>query len=65
MKKHSRADKLVTDKPRSYGAAMKDLGVSDRQETRRRLNNLVGNSRHQFKANRAATLAEGRGLCKV
>src|SRR6056297_4252974 len=105
MKKHGRADVLVTDKLRSYGAAMKDLGVADRQETGRWLNNRAENShlpfrrreramlrfrrmrslqlfasvhasvtnhfnterslssRHFFKANRAAALAEWRGLC--
>ena len=33
MKKHGRAGVLVTDKLRSYGAALKDLGAADRQET--------------------------------
>ena len=39
MKKHGRCEQYVTDKLRSYGAALKDLGVSDRQETGRWLNN--------------------------
>jgi len=105
MKRHGRADVFVTDKLRSYGAAMKELGVGDRQETGRWLNNRAENShlafrrreramlrfrrmrslqkfsvihasvfnhfnserslssRHHFKANRAAALAEWRGLC--
>ena len=105
MKKHGRAEVFVTDKLRSYGAAMKDLGVEGRQETGRWLNNRVENShlpfrrreramlrfrrmrslqkfasvhasvtnhfnterslssRSLFKANRAAALAEWRGLC--
>jgi putative transposase len=105
MKKHGRCDQFVTDKLRSYGAALKDLGASDRQETGRWLNNRGENShlpfrrreramlrfrrmrslqkfasvhasvtnhfnqerslssRHLFMANRAAALAEWRGLC--
>ena len=49
MKKHGRAESLVTDKLRSYGAAMKDLGVADRQETGRRLNNRAENSHLPFR----------------
>jgi putative transposase len=105
MKKHGRADVLVTDKLRSYGAALRDLGAADRQETDRWLNNGAENShlpfrrrersmlrfrrmrtlqkfasvhasvtnhfnterslssRPLFKLNRAAALAEWRGLC--
>ena len=105
MKKHGPCARYVTDKLRSYGAAMKDLGIEDRQETGRWLNNRAENShlpfrrreramlrfrrmrslqkfasvhasvtnhfnqerslssRHHFKANRAAALAEWRDLC--
>jgi putative transposase len=105
MKKHGRAGIFVTDKLGSYGAALKDLGAADRQETGRWLNNRAENShflfrrreramlrfrrmrslqkftsvhasvtnhfnterslssRPIFKANRAAALAEWRGLC--
>jgi len=105
MKKHGRADVFVTDKLRSYGAALRDLGMIDRQETGRWVNNRAENShlpfrrreramlrfrrmrtlqkfaavhdsvnnlfnterslssRPHFKANRAAALAEWRGLC--
>ncbi len=35
MKKHGRAEVFVTDKLRSYGSALKDLGAADRQETGR------------------------------
>ncbi|MCU4652637.1 IS6 family transposase [Roseibacterium sp. SDUM158016] len=105
MKKHGRAGVFVTDKLRSYGAALKDLCVEHRQETGRWLNNRAENShlpfrrreramlrfrrmrslqkfasvhacvsnhfnldrslssRPLFKANRAAPLAEWRGLC--
>jgi putative transposase len=105
MRKHGRCERYVTDKLRSYGAAMKDLGVEGRQETGRWANNRVENShlpfrrreramlrfrrmrslqkfasvhasvtnhfnqerslssRHLFKLNRAAALAEWRVLC--
>ena len=44
MKRHGRPDILVTDKLRTYGAAMKDIGNAERQETSRWLNNRVENS---------------------
>jgi putative transposase len=107
MKKHGRCEQFVTDKLRSYGAAMKELGVTDRQETGRWLNNRAENShlplrrreramlrfrrmrslqkfasvhasvtnhfnsqrslssRALYKVNRAAALAEWRGLCSA
>jgi putative transposase len=49
MKKHGRAGAFVTDKLRSYGAALKDLGVADRQETGRWLNNRAENSHLPFR----------------
>lgn len=105
MRKHGRPDVIVTDRLRSYGAALKEIGNADRQETGRWLNNRAENShlpfrrreramqrfrrirslqkfasvhasvfnlfnsersltsRSQFKLNRAAALAEWRGLC--
>lgn len=105
MKKHGRSDVFVTDRLRSYGAALRDLGMVDRQERGRWANNRAENSRlpfrrreramlrvrrmrslqkfasvhasvynlfnterslssrPHFKANRAAALAEWRGLC--
>ena len=107
MRKHGQPEVIVTDRLRSYGAALKDLGASERQETGRWLNNRAENShlpfrrreramlrfrrmrslqkfaavhasvsnhfnqerslssRPLFKANRAAALAEWRGLCAV
>jgi putative transposase len=105
MKRFGSLRIFVTDKLRSYGAALKEIGGADRQETGRWLNNRAENS-HQpfrrreramqrfrstrslqkfvtvhasvhnhfnvqrslssraiFKTNRAATLAEWRGLC--
>ena len=107
MRKHGRCEQYATDKLRSYGAALKHLCASDRQETGRWLNNRADNShlpfrrwerallrfqrmqslqkfasvhasvtnhfnserslssRPLFKANRAAALAEWRGLGTV
>jgi putative transposase len=103
-RKHGRADVIVTDKLRSYGAALKEIGAGSLQETGRWANNRAENShlpfrrreramlrfrrmrslqkfaavhasvsnhfnqerslsrRNHFKANRAAALAEWRGL---
>lgn len=105
MRKHGQPEVIVTDKLRSYGAALKEIGAGDRQETGRWVNNRAENShlafrrreramlrfrrmrslqkfaavhasvsnhfnqerslssRPLFKANRAAALAEWRGLC--
>jgi putative transposase len=105
LKRHGHAGVLVTDCLRSYGAALKEIGVAGRQETGRWLNNRAENShlpfrrreramqrfrrmrslqmfasvhasvfnhfnserslssRANFKKNRAAALAEWRGLC--
>ena len=107
LKKHGRADVFVTDKLRSYGAALKYISAVERQETGRWKNNRAENShqpfrrreramlrfrrmrslqkfasihasvtnlfntdrslssRANFKKNRAAALAEWRGLCKA
>jgi len=105
MRSYGRPEVIVTDKLRSYGAALKDIGNADRQETGRWENNRAENShlpfrrreramqrfrrlrslrkfasvhasvlnlfnsershysRPNFKLNRAAALAEWRGLC--
>jgi len=44
MKRHGNPEVIVTDKLRSYGAAMKITGNADRQETGRWLNNRAENS---------------------
>jgi putative transposase len=44
MKRHGKVAVLITDKLRSYGAAMKVIGNADRQETGRWLNNRAENS---------------------
>ena len=105
LKRHGRVDAIVTDRLRSYGAALRAVGAADRQETGRWLNNRAENShlpfrrreramqrfrrlrtlqkfasvhasvlnhfnterslssRAKYKLNRAAALAEWRGLC--
>jgi putative transposase len=49
MKRHGRPHILVTDKLRSYGAALKEIGASDRQGTGRWRNNRVENSHLPFR----------------
>ena len=44
MKRHGCAKVFTTDGPRSYGAAMKELNIDDRQEVGRWANNRVENS---------------------
>jgi len=56
MRKHGRAEVLVTDKLRSYGAALKEIGALDRQETGRWLNNRVENSHLPFRRRERAML---------
>jgi putative transposase len=105
MRRHGCPEVFVTDLLRSYGAALKEIGLANRQETGRWLNNRAENShlpfrrreramlrfrrmrslqkfasvhasiynlfnserslytRPNFKLNRAAALAEWRGLC--
>jgi putative transposase len=46
----------VTDKLRSYGAAMKVIGNADRQETGRWLNNRAENSHLPFRRRERAML---------
>lgn len=56
MKKHGRCEQFVTDKLRSYGAALRDLGASERQETGRWLNNRGENSHLPFRRRERAML---------
>jgi putative transposase len=44
MKRHGKPRTIVTDRLRSYGAAMKEIGNADRQQTGSRLNNRAENS---------------------
>ena len=56
MKRHGRPDVIVTDKLRSYGAAMKVIGNADQQETGRWLNNRSENSHQPFRRRERAML---------
>jgi putative transposase len=47
---------FVTDKLRSYGAAMKEIGNADRQETGRWLHNRAENSHQLFRRRERAML---------
>ena len=49
MKRHGRPEVIVTDKLRSYQAAMKVIGNEARQETGRWLNNRAENSHQPFR----------------
>jgi len=49
MKRYGRPEVIVTDKLRSYGAAMRELGNADRQLTGRWLNNRAENSHQPFR----------------
>ena len=48
MKRHGRPETIVTDRLRSYGAALKDLGRGDDREMGRGLNNRAENSHLPF-----------------
>jgi putative transposase len=54
MKRYGNPQILVTDKLRSYGAAMKDIGNVDRRETGRWLNNRAENSHLPFRRRKRA-----------
>jgi putative transposase len=49
MKRHGSPHAIVTDRLRSYAAAMKEIGNAERQETGRRLNNRAENSHLPFR----------------
>ena len=56
MKRHGRAEELVTDGLRCYGAALKEVGAENRQVTGRWLNNRVENSHQPFRRRERAML---------
>ncbi|SHK24835.1 putative transposase [Shimia gijangensis] len=60
MKRHGRPHIFVTDKLRSYGAAMKEIGIADRQETGRWQNNRAENSHQPFRRRERAMLRFSR-----
>jgi len=49
MKRYGRPQQVVTDGLRSYRAALKELGMADRQEVGRWLNNRAENSHQPFR----------------
>ena len=49
IRKHGKPKSIVTDKLRSYGAALKDLGCSNLQDTTQYLNNLCESSHLPFR----------------
>ena len=54
MKRYGRPWAIVTDRLRSYGAAMKAIGIVDRQECGRWLNNRAENSHQPFRRREGA-----------
>jgi putative transposase len=56
MRKYSRPDVIVTDRLRSFGAALRDIGAVGRQETGRWLNNRAENSHLPFRWRERAML---------
>jgi len=56
MRKHGCAEVFVTDLLRSYGAALKEIGLAGRQETGRWLNNRAENSHLPFRRRERAML---------
>ena len=56
MKRHGRPENIVTDRLRSYGAALKDLGPGDDREMGRWMNNRAKNSHLPFRRRDRAML---------
>ena len=56
MRRHGRPEAIVTDRLRSYGAALKDLGRGDDREMGRWLNNRAENSHLPFRRRERAML---------
>jgi len=54
MKRYGTPRTIVTDRLRSYGAAMKDIGIDRRQVCGRRLNNRAENSHQPFRRREGA-----------
>jgi putative transposase len=49
MKRHGQPEELVTDKLRTYGAALKELGIQEKRVTDRWENNRAENSHQPFR----------------
>src|SRR5471032_2910755 len=67
MKKYGRPKTIVTDGLCSYPAAMKEFGISDRQDAGRRLNNRAENSHQPFRRRGAghAAVSQHEGPAKI
>ena len=52
----ARVEEIVTDRLRSYGAALAELGIRDRQQTGRRANNRAEYSHQPFRRRERAML---------
>jgi putative transposase len=61
MKRYGRPATIVTDRLRAYGAAMKVLGIVERQDCGRWLNNRAENSHQPFRR-REGALAKFRDI---
>ena len=60
MQRHGRPEVIVTDRLRSYRAALKEIGAAKRQETGRWLNNQAENSHLPFRRQERAMLRFSR-----
>ena len=56
LKRHGRTDEIVTDLMCSYGAALRELSISDLQKTGRWANNRAENSHQPFRRRERAML---------
>ena len=56
LKRHGAAEAITTDGLKSYGAAMRDLGIADKQTIGRHANNRVENSHLPFRRRERAML---------
>lgn len=56
LKRHGRTEEMVTDRLHSYGAALRELGISDLQENGRWANNRSENSHRSFRRRERAML---------
>jgi putative transposase len=61
MKRYGRPKAIVTDRLRSYGAALKVIGIVERQECGRWLNNRAENSHQPFRR-RERSMAKFRDM---
>lgn len=56
MRRHGRPEAIVTDKLRSYNAALRDLGAAEKHQTGRWINNRAENSHLTFRRRERAML---------